>query len=215
MAVTHTFTRKQELGNAISHASGAVFSLVAFVLLIVFATRQGNVWHVVSVTIYGSTMILLYTCSTLLHSLPQGRAKNVFEIMDHAAIYLFIAGTYTPLLVILVRGWEGWTLLGVIWGIAVAGVVFKVFFVKKFLILSTLGYIAMGWLAVLAVNPIIHVLPLSGVLYLFAGGLLYTLGSVFYVWRKLTYHHTIWHLFVLAGSVCHFILVLFYVLPIR
>jgi len=215
MASTHTFTRKQEYANAASHALGAIFSLVALVVLIVFATRQGNTWDVVSFTIFGSTMLLLYMSSTLLHILPQGRAKDIFEILDHSAIYLFIAGTYTPILLILVGGWRGWTLLIGIWVIAAGGIVFKSFHVKKFVILSTIGYIMMGWMAVLVLDPIIHVLPLHGILLLFGGGLFYTIGSAFYVWRKLTYHHTIWHLFVLAGSVCHFILILVYVLPIH
>lgn len=159
-------------------------------------------------------MLLLYVCSTLLHSLPRGRAKNVFEILDHASIYAFIAGTYTPILLIVVRGWEGWALLGSVWLIAAGGIVFKVFYVKEFLVLSTIGYILMGCLAILVVKPILHTLPTAGSLYLFGGGFLYIVGSLFYVWRKLTYHHTIWHLFVLAGSVCHFILVLGYVMPI-
>lgn len=213
--MAHTFTRNQEIANAASHAIGVVFSLVALVLLVVFAALHGSAWHVVSFTIYGSTMLLLYVCSTLLHSLPRGRAKNVFEILDHASIYLFIAGTYTPLLLIVVRGWEGWALFGTVWGIAVAGIVFKVFYVKRFVILSTIGYIVMGWLAVLVLRPILHSLPLPGTLCLFGGGLLYTIGSIFYVWRKLSFHHTVWHLFVLAGSICHFILVLIYVLPIH
>lgn len=215
MNTASVFTRRQEFANATSHALGVGFSLVALVLLIVFATLYGNAWDVVSFAVFGSTMLILYICSTLLHSLPRGRAKNVFEILDHSAIFLFIAGTYTPILLILVRQWEGWTLLGVVWGIAVAGIVFKVFYVKKFMFLSTIGYIVMGWMAVFVLNPIISILPLPGILYLFGGGLFYTIGAVFYVWRKLTYHHTIWHLFVLAGSICHFILVLIYVLPIR
>lgn len=215
MADTHTFSRTEERANAISHALGVAFSLFALVLLIVFAGLRGNVWDVVSFTIFGSTMLLLYVCSTLLHALPQGRAKNVFEILDHSSIYAFIAGSYTPLLFILVRGWVGWTLFGVIWGMAVAGVLFKVFYVKKFLFLSTAGYIVMGWMCVLVLRPILHSLPPAGIAYLAAGGALYTIGSVFYVWRPMKYHHMVWHLFVLAGSICHFILVLRYVLPIQ
>lgn len=215
MANTHTFTRSEERANAASHAVGIAFSIFALVLLIVFATLRGNAWHVVSFTIFGSTMLLLYVCSTLLHALPSGRAKNVFEILDHSAIYLFIAGSYTPLLFILVKGWVGWTLFGVIWGLAVGGIVFKVFYVRRFIFLSTVGYVLMGWMAVFVLNPILHTLPVAGTLYLFVGGILYTIGSVFYVWKRIRYHHTIWHLFVLAGSICHFILVLKYVLPIQ
>ncbi len=215
MAKTHTFTRREELANAISHGVGVVFSLVALVLLIVFAILHGTAWHIVSFVIYGSTMLLLYICSTLLHSLPAGHGKDIFEILDHSAIYLFIAGTYTPLLFIVIKGWEGWTLFGVLWGIAAAGIVFKVFYVKEFLFLSTVGYILMGWMVVFAIKPILHNLPLPGIEYLFAGGIFYTLGSVFYVWKKVPYHHAIWHVFVLTGSVCHFLLILIYVLPLR
>ncbi len=213
-AKTHTFTRQQEMSNAISHGLGIAFSLVALVMLIVSTTLQGNLLHIISAMIFGFTMLLLYSCSTLLHSLPTGRAKNVFEILDHSAIYLFIAGTYTPLLLILVRGREAWVMLSVIWAIAIGGIVFKAFYVKEFVFLSTLGYIILGWMAVFFLNPMMHVLSLAAILYLFAGGLFYTVGTVFYIWRKLTYHHTVWHLFVLAGSICHFILIYKYVLGV-
>lgn len=197
-----------------SHGLGIVFSLVAFVLLVFSTVRQGNLLHLISALVFASTMLLLYSCSTLLHSLPPGRAKNVFEILDHSAIYLFIAGSYTPLLLILVKGREAGILLSLIWTIALGGVVFKGFYVKEFLLLSTIGYIALGWMAVFVIQPILHALPFMGVFYLFAGGFFYTVGTIFYVWRKLTYHHTIWHLFVLAGSVCHFLLIYQYVLPL-
>jgi hemolysin III len=215
MAATHTFTKKEEIANAITHGLGVLLSVAALVVLIVFAGMDGNVWHVVSFSIYGATMLMLYTCSTLLHSFPQGRVKDVFEIFDHASIYLFIAGTYTPVLFILVKGGLGWTLFGIIWGLALGGTVFKVFFIKRFLFLSTLGYIAMGWLAVFILKPILAEVPAQGVALLVTGGVLYTLGSVFYVWRKVPYHHAIWHVFVLAGSICHFFFVLLYILPVR
>jgi hemolysin III len=215
MAATHTFTKKEEIANAITHGLGVLLSVAALVVLIVFALVDGNVWHVVSFSIYGATMLMLYTCSTLLHSFPQGRVKDVFEIFDHASIYLFIAGTYTPVLFILVKGGLGWTLFGIIWGLALGGTVFKVFFIKRFLFLSTFGYIAMGWLAVFILNPILAEVPAQGAALLVTGGVLYTLGSVFFVWRKVPYHHAIWHVFVLAGSICHFFFVLLYILPVR
>lgn len=215
MAKTHVFTRNEEVANAVSHGVGVVFSLVCLVLLIVFAAVHGTPWHVVSFTIYGATMLILYTCSTLLHSLPAGRAKNVFEILDHSAIYLFIAGTYTPLLLIVVKGWAGWALLGVLWVVAAAGIGFKVRYVKQFVFLSTIGYLLMGWMAVFVLKPLIAGLPLPGTAYLLAGGLFYTIGTIFYVWRKIPYHHTVWHTFVLAGSVCHFVLIFMYVLRIH
>jgi len=213
MAKTHHFTRNQEIANAISHGLGAVFSIIALIVLVVMASVHGNAWNVVSVTIYASTMLLLYVCSTLLHSLPPGRAKNVFEILDHASIYSFIAGTYTPILISVVRGWQGWTLLCVVWLIAAAGTVFKVFYVSEFLVLSTIAYILIGCMAFIVFGRLIQALPLPGILYLFGGGLFYIVGTIFYLWKKITYHHAIWHLFVLAGSICHFILILVYVLP--
>lgn len=172
---THEFTRGEEIANAVSHAVGVVFSLFALVLLIVFAAVHGNTWYIVTFAIFGFTMLLLYTCSTLLHALPYGRAKDVFEILDHSSLYLFIAGTYTPILLLLVKGWVAWTLFGVLWGIAAAGIVFKVFFVKRFVLLSTVGYILMGSQAVFVFKQLLHALPPQGVLFLGAGGVFYHL----------------------------------------
>ncbi|MHA6529295.1 PAQR family membrane homeostasis protein TrhA [Paenibacillus sp. BAC0078] len=215
MANTHTYSRKEEVANAITHGIGALLSVAALVLLVVYAAQSGTAWHVVSFSVYGATMLLLYINSTLVHSLRDGRAKDFFEFMDHSSIYLFIAGTYTPFLLVAIRGTLGWTLFGVVWGIAVFGVFFKAFFVKRFLFMSTIFYIAMGWLIVIAWNPLSAVMADGGMNLLLAGGLLYTLGTVFYVWRGFPYHHAIWHLFVLGGSIVHFFAVLLYVLPIR
>lgn len=215
MAVTHPYTKREEIANAVTHGIGALLSIVGLVLLIVFSSLLGSVWHVVSFTIFGTTMLLLYVFSTLLHSLPAGKAKNVFEIFDHAAIYLFIAGTYTPFLFVVIKGTLGWTLFGIVWGIAVSGVGFKIFFVKRFLFLSTLFYILMGWMIVFAWKPLVSILPSAGLELLVAGGILYTAGTIFYVWRGFPYHHAVWHLFVLLGSAAHFLAVLLYVLPIR
>ncbi|MFD0616646.1 MULTISPECIES: PAQR family membrane homeostasis protein TrhA [Paenibacillus] len=215
MADTYTYSRREEVANAITHGIGAFLSIAALALLIAFSSLFGTAWHVVSFTIYGITMMLLYASSTLVHSFPEGKVKDLFEIFDHASIYLFIAGTYTPFLFVIVRGSLGWTLFGIIWGIAISGVVFKAFFTKKFLFLSTLFYIAMGWLIVLAWNPLVETLPTGGIVLLIVGGILYTLGTIFYVWRGFPYHHAIWHLFVLAGSAAHFFAILLYVLPIR
>ncbi|MFC7679754.1 hemolysin III family protein [Paenibacillus sp. GCM10028914] len=215
MANTHTYPRREEIANAITHGIGAALSVAALVLLIVFSSLEGTVWHVVSFTIYGTTMLLLYLNSTLVHSFKEGKAKDVFEFLDHSSIYLFIAGTYTPFLLVAIRGTLGWSLFGVIWGIALFGCVFKAFFVKKFLFMSTVFYVAMGWLIVIAWNPLTAVIAPQGINLLVGGGLLYTLGTIFYVWRGFPFHHAIWHLFVLAGSVLHFFAVLFYVLPIR
>ncbi|WP_100373501.1 PAQR family membrane homeostasis protein TrhA [Bacillus sp. FJAT-45037] len=214
MATTHTFTKGEEIANAITHGIGILLSIVGLVLLIVYSSLYGNAWHVVSFTIFGVTMLLLYFSSTMLHALPKGKAKNVFEILDHSSIYLFIAGSYTPILFIVVEGSRGWALFGIVWGLAAIGIVFKAFFVKRFMFLSTLFYVAMGWLAIFAIGPIMENLSYMGLAFLVGGGLCYTLGTIFYVWRGFKFHHAVWHLFVLAGSVMHFFLVLLFILPL-
>jgi hemolysin III len=213
LANTYTYTRKEEIANAVSHGIGALLSLSALAVLVVFAALNGDARHIVSFTIFGVTMLLLYVSSTLVHSFPEGKIKDLFEIFDHASIYLFIAGTYTPFTLVVLQGALGWTLFGVVWGIALAGVVFKAFFTKKFLFTSTLLYIAMGWIVIIAWKPLTAALSPEGLWLLMAGGIAYTVGTVFYVWRGFPFHHMVWHLFVLAGSVLHFFAVLFYVLP--
>lgn len=208
MSNTHIFTKREEIANAIIHGIGALLSVAALVILIVSSVMHGTVWHVVSFTLFGATMVLLYVSSTLVHGFPAGRAKDVFEILDHSSIYFFIAGTYTPLLFLAVKGTLGWTLFGIVWGLAIAGTVFKAYFVKRFLHMSTLMYILMGWLIVFAWNPLVTNMPSKGLILLAIGGLLYTVGAVFYVWRGFTYHHAVWHIFVLAASVLHFFAVM-------
>lgn len=215
MANTHTYPRREEIANAITHGIGALLSLAGLVLLIVFSSMKGTAWHVVSFTIYGVSMLLLYSCSTLVHSFKEGKIKDLFEFFDHSSIYIYIAGTYTPFLLVAVRGPLGWSLFGIVWGIALLGVVFKAFFVKRFLFMSTIFYLIMGWLIVIAWGPLVAAVPNPGIVLLVTGGLLYTLGTVFYVWRAFPYHHAIWHLFVLAGSVTHFFAILLYLLPHR
>jgi hemolysin III len=212
MANTHVYSRKEEIANAITHGLGTLLSIAGLVILIVFASLKGTAWHVVSFTIFGVTMLLLYTASTLVHSFPEGKVKDLFETFDHSCIYLFIAGTYTPILLVTLRSPLGWTLFGIVWGLAVAGVVFKAFFTKKFLVLSTLFYVMMGWLIVFAWHPLQALLMPGGIRLLIIGGLLYTVGSMFYIWRGFPYHHAVWHLFVVAGSVMHFFAILLYVL---
>jgi len=213
MAQTYTYSKKEEVANAITHGIGSLLSVAALVLLVVFAVMKGSAWHVVSFAIYGATMLMLYVASTLVHSFPEGKAKDVFEILDHSFIYIFIAGTYTPILLNVIQGTLGWTLFGIVWGVALVGVVFKSFFAKRFLFTSTLIYIAMGWIIVFAWGPLIHNLPQGGLTLLIVGGVLYTVGTVFYVWRSFPYHHAVWHLFVLGGSVFHFFAILLHVLP--
>lgn len=210
MGETHTFTKPEEIANAITHGIGVLLSIAALVLLIVFSSIYGNAWHVVSFTIFGSTMLLMYVCSTMLHSLPKGRAKNVFEILDHSSIYFFIAGTYTPFLFIMIDGWLRWLLFAVVWTLAIGGTIFKSFFVKKYVFASTMLYIVMGWLIVFAWKPLTSNLPTNALTFLVIGGLLYTVGTIFYMWRGFKFHHAIWHLFVVAGSIMHFFSVLLF-----
>ncbi|SFD40612.1 hemolysin III [Lentibacillus persicus] len=209
IAGTHTFSKGEEIANSITHGIGILFSLTALVILIVYSSLEGTAWHVVSFTIFGVTMLLMYTSSTLLHAFPEGtKIKDLFEIFDHSSIYFFIAGTYTPYMFTVVEGALGWTIFGIVWGIAIGGTIFKVFFVKRFRIASTLLYVLMGWLIVLAWIPLTEGLEPNGLAYLVIGGLAYTLGAVFYVWRGFKFHHAVWHVSVIAGSVLHFLSVM-------
>jgi hemolysin III len=213
LANTHTNTKMEEVVNAITHGFGALKSFAGLVILIVLAFMYGNEWHVVSFSVFGGTMLLLYLSSTLAHGLPEGKVKRLFEILDHSFIYFFIAGTYTPFLFLAVKGTIGGTLFGVVWGLAVAGTVFKCFFVDRHLYTSTILYIIMGWLMVFAWKPLSASLTFEGLMFLVLGGILYTVGTIFYVWRGFKFHHAVWHLFVLAGSTTHYFAVLF-LLPI-
>ncbi|MFD2639716.1 PAQR family membrane homeostasis protein TrhA [Piscibacillus salipiscarius] len=209
--MSHEFTRKEEAVNAFTHGLGALLSIAGLVILIVFASIHGNVWHVVSVTVYGVTMLIMYLSSTIVHALKDGRAKDIFLFIDHSSIYLFIAGTYTPILLVLLRGQIGWTLFGVIWGVAILGIIFKIFFVKRFMVISTLIYILLGWFIVFVWDPLAAEMEVRGLIYLIIGGIFYSVGSIFYMWRGFPYHHAVWHLFVIAGSAFHFFAILFYI----
>ena len=202
-------TKAEEITNAILHGIGMGLAIAALVVLVVFANIYGDVWHIVSFSIYGSTLVVLYLASTLYHSFPKGKTKNIFKIIDHSCVYLLIAGTYTPLTLITLRGALGWTIFGVIWGIAFIGIAFKIFFVKKFIVLSTLSYIVMGWLIIIAIKPLVAGMNEVSLKFLLIGGILYTVGTIFYGLQRIKYNHAIWHLFVLAGSIFHFFMVLF------
>ncbi|KMJ59552.1 hemolysin D [Bacillus sp. LL01] len=215
MAQTHTFSKGEEIANSITHGIGILTSIAALVLLIVFSTINGTTLHVLTFIVYGVTMLMLYTASTLLHALPKGKAKNVFEILDHSSIYFFIAGSYTPITLIVMDGVLGWTLFGVVWTLAIGGTVFKVFFVKRYVFASTLLYVLMGWLAVFGWGEITAKVSTTGIVFLVMGGVVYSLGAIFYVWRAFPYHHAVWHLFVLGGTVLHFFFVILYVLPVQ
>ena len=212
MASTHVFSKEEEISNSITHGIGVILSIAALVILIVFASLYGNVWHVVSFTLFGATMLLLYTSSTLLHALKPGKAKDFFEIMDHSSIYFFIAGSYTPFLLVAVQNSTGWTLFAIVWGLAIGGTIFKAFFVKKFLFTSTLLYVVMGWLIVFVWNDLVATIHPTSLILLIIGGLLYTVGAIFYIWKLFKHHHAVWHVFVLSATVCHFFAVL-YLLP--
>lgn len=205
------YSKKEELANAITHGLGAFLSIAALVILIVYASQNGSAWQIISVTIYGITMLLMYLSSTILHSLPPGRWKNFFLMMDHTSIYLFIAGTYTPVSLLLIKGTVGWVLFGVVWGIALLGIVFKIVFLKKFMILSTLLYLLLGWFVVFAWDPLVSNMAYNGIVLLVVGGICYTVGSIFFIWRAFPYHHAVWHVFVILGSAFHFFSILFYV----
>jgi len=212
---SYSYTKREEIANAITHGVGALLSIAALVLLLMYSIRHGSTAHIVSFSIYGVSMILLYFCSTLLHSLREGKLKDVFEVLDHASIYVFIAGSYTPILLLVVKGSLGITLLSVVWSIALMGIIFKVIFTKRFLFLSTMIYIGMGWMIVFAIDPVIERLAFEGLTMLITGGVLYTVGTIFYMWRLFPFHHAVWHLFVVGGSASHFFTMFFYVLPLR
>lgn len=214
METSKRYSLIEEIFNAVTHGVGVIFAVSALTLLIVFAVFYGNVWHIVSASIYGTTLVLLYVASTLYHSFTNQRIKDIFKILDHSAIFLLIAGTYTPFALVPLRGVLGWVLLSVVWVLAVTGIVLKIFFAGRFKILSTVFYLLMGWLIVVAMKPLIAAVPASGLILLGAGGLLYTFGSLFYIWKSRAFSHGIWHLFVLGGSICHFLSVLLYVLPV-
>ncbi|MBO8139350.1 MAG: hemolysin III family protein [Thermosipho sp. (in: Bacteria)] len=201
-----TFKKGEEIANAITHGIGVLLSISAIVLLIIFTYKIPL--KLISTVIYSSTLFLLYLSSTLYHSITNKKAKNLFEIFDHASIYLLIAGTYTPFALIVLNGKLGWFIFFIIWTLAVLGIIYKIFFVKKFVVFSTLLYIAMGWLVIFVLKPLSQNLDRLGMLFLFVGGILYTAGTVFYLWRKIPYHHAFWHVFVLAGSIFHFFAIL-------
>ena len=209
------YSLKEEIFNSITHGIGTLLGVAALVILVVMSVNHGNVWHIVSTSIFGASIIILYMSSTLYHSLTAPKAKHVFKILDHSSIFILIAGTYTPFLLVTLRGPWGWSLFGVIWGLAVSGIVMKSIFIRRFKILSTIIYLLMGWIVIIALKPLLAALPKGGFLWLFGGGLSYSLGVVFYEWKKLPMSHGIWHLFVIGGTVCHFFSVLFYVVPLR
>jgi hemolysin III len=207
------YTPREEVANSVTAGIGAALSIAALSILAALAGIKGDPWRVVSFSIFGAALVLLYLAATLYHAFRSPRLKSVFQFIDHISIYILIAGTYTPFMLVSLRGGWGWSLFGVIWGLAVVGIVFKSFFMGRFIVLSTVIYLAMGWLILIALKPALAAIPARGLLWVAIGGCAYTIGVGWYAWRKLPYNHAIWHLFMLAGSICHFFAVLFYVLP--
>jgi hemolysin III len=202
-----------ELMNGVTHGVGFLLSIAGLVVLVVLATSRGGARHIVACSIYGSTLIILYLASTLYHSVSAPRAKPVLRLLDHIAIYLLIAGTYTPFTLLTLRGGWGWSLFGVIWGLALLGSAFKILFIGRFPKVSVVIYLAMGWMALVAVKPMLAALPTGGLWLILAGGAAYTVGVVFYAWESIPHHHAIWHVFVMLGSASHFFAVILYTLP--
>ena len=209
------YNPKEEKFNVISHAFGLVLSLIALVLLVVFSSLEGSAWHVVSFSIYGASLIVLYAASTFYHNSKTPKLRYRLNIFDHASIYILIAGTYTPFTLVVLDGWVGWTIFGVSWGLALTGVILKLFFIGKYDKISTIAYVLMGWLIVFAIKPLVQNLPIEGLMWLLGGGISYTVGAILYSIKSIKYNHAIFHVFVLFGSFCHFIAVFFYVLPIK
>jgi hemolysin III len=201
----------EEIANSITHGIGAALATAALTILVVFAALKGDAWRVVSFAIYGASLVIMYTSSTLYHAFTHKGAKRYFRIMDHSSIFLLIAGTYTPITLLPLRDTDwGWTMFGLIWGMAILGILFKTFFYGKLEKLSVVFYVLMGWLAIIAIKPMIANLPTGLLIWIAIGGLFYTLGIIFYAWTKLPYSHSIWHLFVLGGSISHFFGILLY-----
>ncbi|MEO0238230.1 MAG: hemolysin III family protein [candidate division WOR-3 bacterium] len=201
----------EEIFNSTTHGAGFLLSVVGLVLCIVFSVKVKNVYAIVSSSIYGASLILLYISSTLYHSFPEGKVKRIFKFFDHTSIYILIAGTYTPFALLPLRGSLGWTIFGVIWGLALLGILFKTFFINKTDILSTIIYILMGWIIIFAIKQVYLSIPKISFIFLVIGGISYTLGTIFYILDRLFFFHIVWHLFVLAGSITHFFSIFLYI----
>lgn len=203
---------KEEKINVYSHAAGFFLSIVALILLLIRAVSFGDVFDIVSVSIFGLSLILLYAASTIYHNSTEPVLRSRLNVFDHAAIFVLIAGTYTPFTLLVLEGTIGWIIFGIAWGLALTGITLKLFFIGRYKLLSTIMYVLMGWIIVFAIKPLLDNLPPGGVFWLFAGGVAYTTGAVLYGIKKIPFNHAIFHLFVLLGSFCHFLAVYFYVL---
>ncbi len=210
MSEEHKPTIGEEIANSLSHGAGLAFAIAGTPILIVAAVRYGTAWNTVGVSVFAASMITLYAASTLYHALTHDRAKRFFRLLDHSAIFILIAGTYTPFTLGIMRGPIGWTLFGLVWGLALVGLIKKAVFGARFVWLSVALYLVMGWLVVIAAPQILQRMPVTGLVWLLAGGVAYTAGVGFFAAHRIRYAHFAWHLFVIAGTVCHFFAVLWY-----
>lgn len=207
------YPKIEERINIVTHAIGLLMSVSALTLLVVFASMKGTVWHIVSFAVYGASLVILYFASTVFHLSQNQKTRNALNVFDHAAIFLLIAGTYTPFALVTLRGPWGWTIFGIVWTLALVGIVLKLFFIGRYNLLSTILYLVMGWIIVIAIKPMIDALPFDGLMWLLAGGISYSVGAIFFLLDKFPYNHAIFHVFVVIGSACHFVAVFWYVLP--
>lgn len=210
-SIIKKYTKSEELFNAVTHGIGIFLSVVGISVLIPFAAIYGDAWKIVSSSIYGASLIALYSASTLYHSFKSEKLKKIFNMFDHISIYFLIAGTYTPFLIVNMRGAWGWVLFGIIWGSAIVGTILKLIYGNRFRKISTILYLCMGWAVVIALKPLVTNTEPIGLLLLLIGGLSFSFGVIFYKWKSLPYNHGIWHIFVLLGTICHFFAVLFFV----
>lgn len=208
--ISQRYSIGEEIANSVTHGVGAALSIAAMSILIFIASQNRDAWRIVSFSIYGSTLFILYLASTLYHAFTHEKTKRFFRLMDHSSIFLLIAGTYTPPTLIAMRGPWGWSLFCLIWAMAIGGIIFELIFIGRFQFITVSIYVIMGWLAIFAIKPMIVMLPDGMMKWIVFGGVFYTLGVIFYVWKKMPYNHAVWHLFVLAGSVMHFFGMLFY-----
>ncbi len=208
------YSPQEELANRLTHGAAALASVPALVVLLTAAVRTGDPYRVVASTVFAASLCIFYTISTLYHSLRGQKARYVFRILDHAGIYLVIAASYTPFTLVSLRAGHGWLLFGVVWALAIAGVIFKSLMTHRLRFLAPVLYLALGWLIVVDIDGLLTMVPPGGVAYLAAGGIAYTVGILFYAIDRIPYNHAIWHLFVIAGSVCHYLAVLWYVVPL-
>lgn len=209
------YDSKEERLNVITHGIGLLLSIAALVLLVVDASVHGNAWHITSYAIFGTSLIVMYSASTFYHYTQNPDLRIKLNILDHAAIYVLIAGTYTPFTLVVLKGWLGWTIFGISWGLALIGIIFKIFYFGRYDKISTIAYVLMGWVVIFAIKPLIDNFSIEGLAWLFSGGLAYTIGALIYSINSIRFNHAIFHVFVLIGSFCHFMAVFFYILPAK